>query len=120
MPYTTYWDAMKVKTREEADQVLEEFIAQAMKLKPLLTYEEARVIQLSNIGYHFGYLLPSERAQVMPLYPDAQHPIYGRFDENYSVESMLSAGIALGKAMQEGKATTDAILEAREALKKKQ
>lgn len=117
MPATTYWDAMRVTSKAEADQIIDELVARALSEAPELTPDEARRIQLSNIGYHFGYLTPEERARVMPLYPQAEHPIYGRFNKDYSVEDSLAAGVALGKAMQEGKTHTEAILEARKALK---
>lgn len=115
----SYRDAMRVKTKAEADQMIADLVALARKEAPELTFAEAHRIQLSNIGYFFGYLTSEERARVMPLYPEAVHPIFGRFDKDYKMETVLAAGMAMGKAMKEGETATEAILQARKALKRK-
>lgn len=119
----TYWKtldkAVNVQSKEEADRLLEELIAEAQKENALLNYAEARAIQLSNIGYFFGYLGPDQRAHAMEVWPEASHPIFGRFEHPPSPEQALAAGMALGAAMKEGTDIPAAIEAARKIIQKK-
>lgn len=93
-------------------------IEAAQKENARLSYEEARAIQLSNIGYFFGYLSQEERAHAMEVWPEASHPIFGRFEEPSDPERALAAGMALGAAMQEGKGIPAAIEAAQQLIKR--
>ena len=46
----------------------------------------------SNIGYMTGYWGPEERQRVLALFPQAQHPIFGRFETEPTAEQALEAG----------------------------
>lgn len=93
------WDAMQVQTRVEADAMVEELTRLAMEDAgtPASDYYEVRAIQLSNIGYMMGYMSRAEIKKILLLYPEAKHPIFGRFEKELPPEVILNAGIAMGR-----------------------
>jgi hypothetical protein len=72
-----YSPAMEVKTEEEASKYLEKCIkhTQMYSDKPL-TYDEAKRIEMSNIGYYSGYYSYEQAERVRNLYHTV-HPVFG-------------------------------------------
>jgi predicted RNase H-like HicB family nuclease len=94
-----YFDAVRVKTREEADAALDELIMRALKEDRTLTPQRARQIQLANIGYCFGDLSREEAERAMELYREASHPILGRrLPGDIPQDVLLRAGMAVAQA----------------------
>lgn len=100
---TPYWEAlfnaMHVETAEEAEQTLEKLIAWCQRENPTIDYEKAKEIQLSNIGWFFGDLTRQSREHAMKMWPQAQHPVFGR-DFDRDPDEVLQAGMAIGEAMR--------------------
>lgn len=116
---TPYWqalfDALEVTTKEEADLTLEKLIKRAQQEDPRLSYGRARAIQLSNIGWFFGEVSRKTRKRAMELYPEAQHPIFGRHLD-VETEPALSAGLVVARAIQKGKDIEAACKQARKVV----
>lgn len=103
-----YLKAMKVKDRKEAEAFLERLTHEAMRADPTLNVAEARVIQLCNIGYHFGYLGDEDLAHALEVWPDAEHPILGRIFNDLPVDVLLRAGKAYASG---GRAAAKAVVD---------
>jgi hypothetical protein len=118
IPYwEALWKAVNVQTQEEADQTLEELIKRCQKEVPLMNYGEAKAIQLSNIGWFFGEVDRETRERAMKLYPEAEHPIFGRDYGDISPDTLLSAGMVIGRALRKGKDIEAAIIKGRKVIK---
>ena len=113
--YETDWDAVNVKTKEEANQALADLILTAQKDRPDLSHDEIQAIQLSNIGYFFGYLGGEDRLRAMELYPEAEHPVFGRrFD--LGADIFFKAGMVLVETLKAGQSYSEAIEAARKVI----
>lgn len=116
---TPYWEAlfnaMYVESQEHADHTLEKLVAWCQRENPSLTYDEAKAMQLSNLGWMFGEVAPETRKHAMKFYPSASHPIFGRHF-GHSPEQVLKAGMTIGQAMHEGISLQEAISAAQKEL----
>ena len=114
--YQLYFNAMNATTEAEAEGFLQELIELAIRVRPELSYEEARAIQLSNVGYFTGYLSELEQQRrVLRLY-HTEHPIFGAYQSEVTPDKAMAAGMALGAASKEGKLTASAIAAARKII----
>jgi hypothetical protein len=114
--YELYYAAMKATTKAEAEGFLKQLIELAIRVKPELNYGEAKVIQLSNIGYFTGYLSErEEQRRVLALY-ETEHPIFGSYESEVTPEKAMAAGMALGAVIKEGKLTAEALRAARKII----
>jgi hypothetical protein len=114
--YPMYWMAMKATTDEQAEQILSELIRLALAQKPELGYEEAKAIQLSNIGYFTGYLKDrDQQRRVLALYK-TEHPIFGTYGRELTQEKAFVAGLALGALIKEGNLTPSAVKTVRQII----
>ena len=114
--YRMYWKAMKATTPSQAEDILEELIVLAQKEDPELDYGEARAIQLCNIGYFTGYLNDrDQQRRVLALYR-TEHPIFGTYEREVTMEKALHAGMALGAQLREGKLNAEALAAARKVI----
>jgi hypothetical protein len=116
--YQMYWKAMQAQTEPEAEAVIAELAELAFKENPLLSYAEARAIQLANIGYFTGYLDSIEdQRRVLALYK-TEHPIFGTYEREVTPEKAFAAGIALGAVIRDGNLslTSEAIAAARKVI----
>ena len=77
-----YGKAMKVATKEEAEAYLKVCIDHTLALTDY-SPEEARAIEMQNIGYYAGYYDRETFKRVMELYETA-HPIFGSDDAIYN------------------------------------
>ena len=113
-----YWKAMMVETELEAQKHLELCTRHAMEEAPELTEARAREIQLANIGYWTGYLIDRDQKRLVLELFGTEHPIFGRFEEEVSMDKALKAGIMLGSLIREsGHMTPEAIQAAREIIR---
>lgn len=95
------WDAVHVKSRQEAADVLHDLIARCQSEDPGMSYAGAKEIQLSNIGWFFGELGPEEKKHALEMWPEASHPIFGR-ELDVDPEAALSAGMVLAQHWNRG------------------
>lgn len=103
-----YLEATKAKTKEEAEIFLSALIAEARKEDPALSEAEARTIQLSNIGYYFGYLSEEDLPRALEVYPEASHPLFGRIFGDLPYEILIKAGSLVA---EKGQAAAKAFVE---------
>jgi hypothetical protein len=114
--YRMYWKAMKATTLAQAVEILGQLIELAIKEDPELDYDEAKAIQLCNIGYFTGYLSDrAEQRRVLALYR-TEHPIFGTYEREVTMEKALHAGMALGAQLREGKLNAEALAAARKVI----
>jgi hypothetical protein len=118
MTDSSYAEAMRVKTREEARDMVDQLVAKALNEVPTLSAAQARAIQLSNIGYYTGYLDRAQAKWILMLY-ETEHPIFGKYEDEVTPAQVLDAGRAMAQAHSEGKSMEEATQAAREALKGK-
>jgi len=72
-----YGPAMEIRTKEEAAEYLMKCINHTMDCRPELSIDEARKIELENIGYYTGYYDPQTAERVYKLFK-TEHPLFGR------------------------------------------
>lgn len=119
LPYwEVLWEAVHVATREQAQATLELMIQHCQQEVPSMTYEEAKRIQLANIGWFFGELNRGQQEHAMEMWPEAEHPIFGR-QLDPTEESILSAGMVVARYMNEGHTTAEAIAAGRKVVEEK-
>jgi hypothetical protein len=111
----TYEKAVQVRSKTEAEAALEALITKTIAEHPDVTYEMAWKLHMENIGYFLGYLSDSDRIKAMEMYPEAEHPIFGR-QFNLPPKICLDAGIALGEAINSGKGHEEALRAARRVI----
>lgn len=87
-----YDPAMKVTTKEEAVAYLKVCMEHTVRVRPDVAEEEARSIELQNIGYYAGYYDRETFKRVTELYETA-HPIFGNDSNMYDTpEKALELG----------------------------
>lgn len=89
-----YKPAMDVISEEEAAEYLMECINHTMDIRPELSMEEARKIELNNIGYCAGYCDAATAKRVMALFHTA-HPIFG--GSHPTTTEALESGMRYGR-----------------------
>lgn len=96
-----YDKAMKVQTEAEAaavfTQLVKEHLDSPIAQKENRTIEQAREIELENIGYHAGYFNSETRARVERLF-GTKHPHLGAIAETgeVSAEECYLLGLQFG------------------------
>lgn len=71
----SYAPAMEITDPEDARQYLEALIERSVRCFDM-SEDEARKVQLSNLGYYAGYYSYDVRVRVQQLF-NAVHPIFG-------------------------------------------
>lgn len=71
-----YGPAMKMTTVAEAQEWLAALIERDMRCGYSETVEEAKALEMANLGYVAGYYDPDTRVRVNQLF-GAEHPIFG-------------------------------------------
>lgn len=109
-----YNRAMAMTDKAAAMALLEELTDYTLSLRTELTREEAREIQLKNIGYWTGYTDHETALRVLKLF-ETEHPIFGDYSK-VTTEKVFRAGQIMGRAMNEGLSTDRLIEIAREVI----
>lgn len=84
---------MLTEDKDEADKLIKGLIKRRVELAKV-SEEEARKIELHNIGYYAGYYNQETRKRVEILF-DAPHPILGSYKEKLTSRQIFEIGAAL-------------------------
>ena len=89
----------KLGTEQDAREFWDAYVAFLNRPTARLSGGTPESVAAANIGYLMGYYGPEERQRVYGLFPQASHPIFGRFETEPSAEQALEAGkrAALGE-----------------------
>ena len=91
-----YGPAMKITSRKEAKEYLEECIQHTMRFFNK-TRKEARDIELANLGYYAGYCDTDTRKRVEYLF-NCVHPVFGPAKSKIiTAEEALELGMKMAK-----------------------
>jgi len=90
-----YGPAMKIENQAEADEYLEACIVHNMLFGT--SREEAKAIELQNLGYYAGYYGPETRQRVHRLF-GAVHPIFGN-NFNPEPDKALISGMRMAAGL---------------------
>ncbi len=71
-----YGPAMKITDYNEAQEYLAGLIRRQMRLHPGRSFNDARKVELANLGYYSGYGSQETMKRVQALF-GAVHPVFG-------------------------------------------
>ena len=84
-------------TKEQAAELLERMVNEALGANPKMLREEARALVLSNLGYMTGYIGRTEAYRLLELF-GARHPFFGGPGEwPEDPEEILAMGYQWGR-----------------------
>jgi hypothetical protein len=113
--HKVYSDAMEVNTPEEAHNYLWEIIPWIQACEPTTTTAVARDVALKNIGYWTGQQTRDRARLICELYA-TEHPVFGKWERDYTLSQVLHAGMLVGETVKLGGTNEEAIARAKKYL----
>ena len=90
-------DLHRIKTKEEAEQFIKEYLKVFDKEHSEMPHEERMRIIKSNIGYCSGYYDAADATRILELF-DTCHPVFGK--SRPTPKEAFEAGVRMGEAMR--------------------
>ncbi len=106
------WKNKPIETTKELMSAIEKITSKDEAQKFMQLALEDSPHAKCNIGYLTGYCSAEERHRISDLF-EVEHPIFGLSDP-LSTEQLLQAGMAVGRAIKDGKTHEEAMKIGRE------